>query len=109
MLRGLRKWFSKLALITKTEDMQQVLTTKRPEQLSLDLLFDYWQVASVRERYWKKELGKGNPRAHAKLVNLDVELRRLSAEIERRADLLPTALVLFLINSGNSFRFNKTN
>ena len=85
---------------------QQVAPRPLPPY-STGQLFDQWRLWEVRRKYWAARAAKNNtPAAEAMLRNIELELKRLYAEAESRAEQLPTEVLLYLIESCSGFSFN---
>jgi hypothetical protein len=81
-----------------------IQTQEHLESLSLRQLFDQWRVLEVRAKFWFTR-SNGNI-THPCYVNVQRLLSQLYEEIERRAELLPTEILMYLIESGEGFSFN---
>lgn len=75
--------------------------------LSLNHLYDHWRIAhNGAKRYEKLAMATGADADAVKFANWNHRMHCAYAEIERRADLLPFALIEQLIETGASFTFN---
>ena len=75
-------------------------------QNTSDYLIDYWRLNELRCRHWSLRNPETNQVVHKKLYNVNLIMKTIWEELERRAEQFPTAALLLLIETGNSFSMN---
>jgi len=74
--------------------------------LTGNYLVDRYRIAELRWRYWSHRNPEGNLVARRQMTNCQLLMQKIWEELERRAEQFPTAALMLLIETGNSFSMN---